>query len=80
MKYSQPNCNRCDSPCAQVCSAKIGGKIVARRGRRDFQKCTAYHRPSGKFMLAELALAHPQSLHDSLCRLPFEVNLDFYLK
>jgi hypothetical protein len=39
-----------------------------------------YDLNGGRFMLAELALEHPQSLHDALSSLPFKASLNFYLE
>ena len=50
------------------------------KGRPDSENCTRHRPPVGTFMLAELALAHPTSLNESLSRLPFDCNLEFYLK
>lgn len=60
------DCNRCDnSNC---------------KGRTDYKNCTQYLPPKDTWMLAELALAHPTSLNQALSQLPFECNLNFYLK
>jgi len=58
------DCNRCGREC---------------RGHNFKTNCTNYIKTKDTFMLAELALAHPQSLHDALSSLPFDTNLDFYL-
>lgn len=38
-------------------------------------KCQFFRPPQSGFSLAEMALQHPQSLHDALSSLPFMVNL-----
>lgn len=68
MKYKEPeNCNRC---AAKNCK----GLSVTPLG------CAKWISPTGSFMLAELALAHATSLNEALSALPFEANLNFYLK
>ena len=47
---------------------------------KDIDDCTKHTFPRSGWMLAELALAHPNSLNESLRVLPYEVNLGFYLK
>ena len=61
-----PDCNRCEP--AKRCS---GGY---ERG------CTNYRPPKDTWMLAEMALAYPDSLNEALSALPFKCNLDFYLR
>lgn len=65
MLREKMDCNRCDRNC---------------KGRSASQQCENWHEPIGTFMLAELLLDHPQSTHDTLSSLPFDVNLDFILK
>ena len=68
------DCNNC----ARICR----GDVIrdTHGGIKKFLPCPGQAEPGGSFMLAELALEHPQSLHDSLSALPFSVNLGFYLK
>lgn len=42
--------------------------------------CAKFRQPKFKWMLAEMALAHPTSLNKALSALPFKANLDFYLR
>lgn len=49
------------------CSRKCKGDVI-RTPRGDikaFVNCKGWEVPKGKFSLAELALAHPQGLHDT---------------
>ncbi len=62
------DCNRCG-----YSNCKGRDSIIA-------WDCPDWLDPSGTFKLAELALAHPQSLHEALVSLPFKVSLDFYLR
>ena len=64
---SMADCNHCGSNC------KGRDSIVA-------LDCSVWVDPRGTFKLAELALAHPQSLHEALVSLPFNVNLNFVLR
>lgn len=81
------DCNQCESICPgnpagigpymnrkAVGYAKIRclGNIIPSLPKRKI--------PSGRFMLAELALAHAQGLNDTLEALPFKVKLSFYLR
>jgi len=77
MKYQiNPNCNNCDS----ICKGAIGTRHGKPYGWNEVEKCRRYTEPKKwKPMLAELALTHPQSLHDSLSVLPFKVKLNFTL-
>ncbi len=50
------------------------------KGRVDSKNCFKHKLPKSGWMLAELALAHPTSLNQALSALPFECNLEFYLK
>ncbi len=59
-----------DCNCCQP-NVKCKGKRVA--------SCSAFRSPKGGWILAELALAHPQGLHEALVALPFETNLSFHL-
>ena len=59
------DCNRCATKCS---------------GNQFTPDCRYYMPPPEGFMLAECALSHPQSLHDALSALPFDTNLNFYLK
>jgi len=63
---NSPNCNRCQP--------KIKCSGQPREG-----SCKHFSPPKEGWQLAELALAHPQSLNDALSVLPFKVNLGFYL-
>lgn len=71
------NCNHCAH---KTCLP------VVRQGKAIFinktytTECPGHVDPTGKFMLAELALAHPQGLHDALSALPFRTDLSFHLK
>jgi len=68
MKYQeQPNCNRCAT---KMCKGM----------NRPQDKCLRWTNPDGKFMLAELVLAHATSLNEALTDLPFDCNLNFYLR
>ncbi len=68
MKYEiGPNCNDCEP-------------VIKCPGRGGSQNCKSYLPRKAGWMLAELALAHPTSLNEALSALPFEVNLNFYLK
>ncbi len=62
-----PDCNRCAT---QQCQGKKEPK----------KTCTRWLPPKEGWQLAELALAYPTSLNEALRQLPFETNLDFYLK
>lgn len=66
--YQKPDCNRCEP---------LGGKC---NGVINPEKCHKFCPPKNTWMLAELALAHPTSLNAALSALPFETNLEFYLK
>ena len=77
-----PNCNRCDRQCPYSYKFKLNnGKIIKRRGIKgdERKQCEMYRPPKEGWRLAELALTHPQSLHDCLSRLPFKVNVSMYL-
>jgi hypothetical protein len=50
------------------------------KGTPKVPRCPGQIKPEGKFMLAELALDHAQSLHNALSALPFETNLGFSLR
>jgi hypothetical protein len=65
------DCNRC-SP-AERCKGKTQREL-------DIYGCGRFRPPSEGWQLAELALAHPTSLNRALSALPFEANLNFYLK
>ena len=68
MKYNeQPNCNRCGN---KGCNSK----------KQSSKNCARWTDPTGKWMLAELALAYPSSLNRALSALPFDTNLNFFLK
>ena len=62
-----PDCNRCSTICA--------GK-----GKNKNVSCVEHTVPKEGFMLAELTLVHATSLNRALSALPFEANLNFYLK
>lgn len=62
-----PDCNRCNTTCT--------GK-----NKNEELDCTDYNIPKEGFMLAELTLVHATSLNNALSALPFEANLNFYLK
>ena len=70
----QRNCNNC----ARLC----GGDVIrTKRGTfMRFTSCYGWITPKGGFTFAELLLEHPQSTHDTLSSLPFEVNLNFVLR
>lgn len=63
-----PDCNNCTTDCGGASSIN------------DMLTCKNYARPKSGWMLTELALAYPTSLNKALRQLPFEVNLDFYLR
>jgi hypothetical protein len=66
MKFSTiPDCNRCDAP------GRCKGENVP---------CPRFCSPPDKWQMAELLLEHPNSLNLALTSLPFEANLNFYLK
>jgi len=46
---------------------------------RNYDPCKIHSNPKEGFTLAELALAHPQGLHEALSALPFKTNLEFTL-
>ncbi len=62
-----PDCNRCDTRCT--------GK-----GKNEKTYCIKSTIPKEGFMLAELALVHATNLNKALSALPFDANLNFYLK
>ena len=62
-----PDCNRCDTDCT--------GK-----GKNKKTNCKKHTIPKEGFMLAELTLVHATSLNKALSALPFDANLNFYLK
>ena len=62
-----PDCNKCDTDCT--------GK-----GKNIKTNCTKHTIPKEGFMLAELALTYATSLNKALSALPFDVNLNLYLK
>lgn len=47
--------------------------------KKPFQ-CPKHAEPKTGFKLAEIAMNHPQSLHDSLSQLPFDVNINRYIR
>jgi len=62
-----PDCNRCDN----VCTGK---------NKNENLNCVKHTIPKEGFMLAELTLAHATSLNSALSALPFDANLNFYLR
>jgi len=62
-----PDCNRCD----RTCTGKDKNKKM---------NCKRHIIPKEGFMLAELTLVHASSLNKALSALPFDANLNFYLK
>ena len=68
-RLHRPDCNRC-SPFKKC------------NGRAPYQEvgCPHFLPPREGWQFAELLLAHPQSTHDTLVGLPFEVNLEFHLR
>ena len=62
-----PDCNRCDTLC--------NGK-----GKNRKTNCTKPTIPKEGFMLAELTLVHATNLNKALSALPFDTNLNLYLK
>jgi len=62
------DCNRCDW---NYCSKKQ---------QKDFENCVLHTIPKEGFMLAELTLVHATNLNKALSALPFNANLNFYLK
>lgn len=66
-KILKADCNRCDK---KGCRGTVNPSI----------KCDAYIKPRDTFKLGELALAYPDNLNKSLSALPFETNLNFYLR
>jgi hypothetical protein len=60
------DCNRCNT---KNCN-----------GMTREANCQKHSIPKEGFMLAELTLAHATSLNKALSALPFETNLEFYLK
>lgn len=42
--------------------------------------CKNFKQPYDTWKLAELVLAHPTKLNEALSTLPFETNIDMYLK
>ncbi|KKN67730.1 hypothetical protein LCGC14_0458780 [marine sediment metagenome] len=74
---SPPDCNRCDRKgCNPVIRPKFGDPYL----RTKNFSCKGQVEPRSGWQLAELALAHPTSLNESLSSLDFEVNLNFYLR
>lgn len=73
---NKPDCNRCDTKCNPTITNKRGERIPI----KNSETCGQHIPVKGKWMLAELALEHPQSLHDALSSLTFNVKLDFYLR
>lgn len=73
----KPDCNRCENRSC-VCAKTLANGI--RIPLKSSETCGNHVPIKAGWMLAELALAHPQSLHDALSALPFRVNLDFYLR
>lgn len=72
---SPPDCNRCDR---KGCSPTITIKRI-NYPKKNFT-CPGQVEPRSGWQLAELALAYPTSLHESLSALNFDVNLQFYLR
>ena len=64
--YHLANCNRCANR-----NCKGIPKMI--------DPCRMKVAPYDKFKLAELALSHPQGLHDVFSALPFKVDLSFKL-
>ncbi len=63
-----PDCNRCDTDC------------TGKRRKKTLSKCVKHTLPKEGFMLAELTLVHATNLNKALSALPFNANLNFYLK
>ena len=63
--YHLAPCNHCNRK-----KCKIVGQV---------DPCKLWIDPWGKFKMAELLLAHPQSLHNALSALPFKTDLTFKL-
>lgn len=61
------NCNRCSK---KGCKGMVKLEL----------NCKTYVKPKDGFMLAEMALAYPSGLNESLSALPFQINFDFHLK
>ena len=69
--------DRCNACCNRNCK---GDMFTDRFNRIQIQDCHGYMPIQKSFRLAELAIAHPTHLHDSLVKLPFKVRIDNYLK
>lgn len=69
-----PDCNRCQP------AIKCKGMVMPQARTHWKESCFKWRKPQDTFMLAELVLGYPQSLHDALSRLSFDVRLDFYLR
>lgn len=61
------DCNRCNTRCT--------GK-----DKNENLNCKRHTIPKDGFMLAELTLVHATNLNEALSALPFDANLNFYLK
>lgn len=72
-------CNQCQRTCtAGITRTFTAGKETVKINNHFI--CPGQVKITRRVMLAEAALAHPQSMHDALSALPFKVNLDFYLR
>ncbi len=63
----EPDCNNCQP------NIKCSGRI-------DSQKCKSFKPPRSGWILAEMALEYPTGLNAALSTLPYDVNLNLYLK
>ncbi len=72
---SPPDCNRCDR---KGCDPTITIKRINYPKKNHI--CKGQIEPRSGWQLAELALAYPTSLNESLSALDFAVNLEFYLR
>jgi len=78
------DCNNCTRTCNPVIQDKFGNrypKKIVKKGDTFIPFVCPGQKPTrGTFMLAELALSYPTSLNEALSALPFDCNLNFYLR
>lgn len=72
---SPPDCNRCDR---KGCDPTFVVNRI-RYLKKNFI-CKGHVQPRSGWPLVELALAHPTGLNEALSNLPFQINLNLYLR
>ena len=65
----RPDCNRCDT------RYKCPGTNLD-----EMETCKRFAPPEEGWTMAEILLYHPTTLNEALRKLPFDTNLNFYLK